>query len=118
MANVVKSDVSAKEATNEALATATSTNDGLPGAARDAEKTESKSEVQSLEKKTKKDKEKDKPVKLIYSDNVMSPEEKLAKLPRYAFVPDQRPETVLGDATTAAVTGVSIGVDDVLDVAD
>ncbi len=118
VAKVVTSGVSAKDATNEASATATSINDGLSGAAKDAEKIESKAEVQSGEKKTKKDKEKDKPVKLIYSDDVMSPEEKMAKMPRYAFVPDRKPETVLGDATTAAVTGVSIGVDDVLDSAD
>jgi len=49
---------------------------------------------------------------MIYSDNEMSPEEKLARLPRYAFVPDQKGETVLGDATTAAVTGVVRGEGD------
>jgi len=118
VANVVTSGVYAKEATNEASATASSIDVEMSGVAKDAEKTESKAEVQLGEKKTKKDKGKDKPVKLMYSDNEMSPEEKMAKLPRYAFVPDRKPETVLGEATTAAVTGVSVGVDDVLDPTD
>ncbi|KAF2196584.1 hypothetical protein GQ43DRAFT_476198 [Delitschia confertaspora ATCC 74209] len=52
------------------------------------------------EKKSKKERN----VKLVYSDESESPEEKLAKLPKYAFVPDRRPETVLGDET-GAVTG-------------
>ena len=107
--------VSPGASANEASATATSLDDLVSGAARDADKTENKAEAQTVERKTTKNKEKDKPVKLVYSDNEMSPEEKMAKLPRYAFVPDRKPETVLGDATTAAVTGVSIGVDDVLD---
>lgn len=57
------------------------------------------------EKKTKKDK----PVKMIYSDNDMSPEEKMAKMPRYAFVPDGNTETSLVDAAT--VPGVAGTVD-------
>ena len=61
------------------------------------------------EKKSKKDKDKD--VRLVYSDNDVSPEEKLAKLPRYAFDPKAREETVLGDIT-AAVTGVVSGPED------
>ena len=66
---------------------------------------EPKSEEQAGEKKAKKEKEK--AVKMVYSDNEVSPEEKMAKLPRYAFVPDGKGETVLADATTtAAVTGV------------
>ena len=109
------SGVPANEIANGASATATSIDDLLSGAAKDADKIENKVEVQVGENKTKKDKDKDKPVKLVYSDNETSPEEKLAKLPRYAFVPDRKPETVLGEATTAAVTGVSVGVDDVLD---
>ena len=49
------------------------------------------------EKKSKKDKDKD--VRLVYSDNEISPEEKLAKLPRYAFDPaDHKEPTVLRDA--------------------
>ena len=68
--------------------------DGLvSGAAKDADKAESiangKPEAKAVEpqdeKKGKKDK--DKNSKLIYSDNEISPEEKMAQLPRYAFVP-------------------------------
>ena len=45
----------------------------------------SKQEPAQEEKKAKK--EKDKSMKLVYADNEISPEEKMAKLPRYAFVP-------------------------------
>ena len=92
--------------------------DLISTAAADADKalaaTESqtgpKAEEQPGEKKAKKEKEKEKAVKMVYSDNEVSPEEKMAKLPRYAFVPDGKGETVLADATTAAaVTGVVKG---------
>ena len=57
--------------------------------------------------KKKAKKEKDKNTKMVYSDNEVSPEEKMAKMPRYAFVPDGKDETVLVDATQApAVAGV------------
>lgn len=59
-----------------------------------------------LEKKPKKDK----PMKMVYSDNDISPEEKMALMPRYAFVPEGEPETVLGDAN--AHPGVAGTVDD------
>ncbi|KAF7917905.1 uncharacterized protein EAE98_009933 [Botrytis deweyae] len=58
---------------------------------------EAKTEV--AEKKSKKDK----PMKMIYSDNEVSPEEKMAKMPRYAFVPDGKIETSL-EESVAAVT--------------
>ena len=58
------------------------------------------------EKKAKKEKDKDKDVKMVYSDNEVSPEEKMARLPRYAFTPNRKEETALGHATTSAVTGV------------
>ena len=58
------------------------------------------------EKNGKKDKEKGKATKLIYSDNETSPEEKMARLSRYAFVPDERTETVMGDAVRPTVAGV------------
>ncbi|KAK2749670.1 hypothetical protein FQN57_005892 [Myotisia sp. PD_48] len=48
-------------------------------------------------------KEKAKSTRLVYSDNEFSPEEKLARLPRYAFVPEIKDETVLVDAIAAAV---------------
>ncbi len=110
------SGMSSNGVVNGASATATSLDDLVSGAARDADTAENKAELPIGEKKVKKDKDKDKPTKLVYSDNEMSPEEKMAKLPRYAFVPDRKPEVVLGEATTAAVTGVSIGFDDVLDL--
>lgn len=56
------------------------------------------------EKKSKKDK----PIKMIYSDNDLSPEEKMAKMPRYAFVPDGKTESMLVDAETHS--GVTVGV--------
>ena len=48
-------------------------------------KEEVKPAESSTEKKSKKDKDKD--IKLVYSDNEISPEEKLSKLARYAFYP-------------------------------
>jgi hypothetical protein len=68
------------------------------------------------EKKSKKEKEKAK-TRLVYSDNQTSPEEKMANLPRYAYVPDHRSETVLAEATTAAVSRPPISSDDVIDPA-
>lgn len=71
-----------------------------PTPAPEAEKSE------PTEKKTKKDK----PTKMIYSDNEISPEEKMAKMPRYAFVPDGKTESALVDAAT--VPGVAGTVDE------
>ncbi|KAL8940350.1 MAG: hypothetical protein Q9216_002862 [Gyalolechia sp. 2 TL-2023] len=74
---------------------ATSLDELVSGAARDAEKattapsgakSSTKAEGTSEEKKGKK--EKDKNMKLVYSDNDVSPEEKMAQLPRYAFAPE------------------------------
>lgn len=48
-------------------------------------------------------KEKSKATRLVYSDSETSPEEKMAKLPRYAYVPERKEDTTLGDATTGAV---------------
>ncbi len=68
-----------------------------PGAAADEEEAT----------KVKKEKDKDKFTRLVYSDNELSPEEKMVNLPRYAFTPSRDQEMVLGEATTAAVTGVA-----------
>ncbi|KAF1809082.1 hypothetical protein P152DRAFT_461941 [Eremomyces bilateralis CBS 781.70] len=62
----------------------------------------------SATEKSKKD------FRLVYSDNEVSPEEKMATLPRYAFVPNNKPETVLGDVE-GSVTGPVVGPDDVMD---
>jgi hypothetical protein len=80
----------------------TQLNNSAPEAAIVSESTE---KPEAGEKKAKK--EKDKNAKMVYSDNEVSPEEKMAKMPRYAFVPDGKDETVLFDATQApAVAGV------------
>jgi len=77
---------------------ATSLDDLVSGAAKDADKAASGPEVKPQEepeaaggtKEEKKGKkEKDKSMKLIYSDNEVSPEEKMAQMPRYAFAPSQ-----------------------------
>ena len=73
---------------------ASSLDDLVSGAAKDAdraaattetEKGASKAAEPQEGKKGKKDK--DKNMKLMYSDNEVSPEEKMAKMPRYAFAP-------------------------------
>lgn len=66
---------------------------------------ETAEKLEPTEKKSKKDK----PVKMIYSDNDMSPEEKMAQMPRYAFVPDGKTESALVDAAT--IPGVAGTVD-------
>ena len=73
---------------------ATSLDDLVSGAAKDADKVavvaETKSELAKIEEPAegkKGKKEKDKNMKLIYSDNEVSPEEKMAQMPRYAFAP-------------------------------
>ena len=54
-----------------------------------------------LGEKKKKDK-----VRLVYSDNEMSPEEKMAALSRYAFIRERTDSVILGNAVQATVTGV------------
>lgn len=75
-------------------ANATSLDDLVSGAAKDADKAagaaEAKPELPKIEgpaEEKKGKKEKDKNMKLIYSDNEVSPEEKMAQMPRYAFAP-------------------------------
>lgn len=79
-----------------------------PAAAAEATSTPVPEPTEKSEPAEKKSK-KDKPVKMIYSDNDMSPEEKMAQMPRYAFVPDGKTETALVDAAT--VPGVAGTVD-------
>ncbi len=67
-------------------------------------------------KKSKKEKDKDKATKLIYSDNEVSPEEKMAKLPRYAFDPtSKKEEAVLGSTVEPTATSVVAESDDVIE---
>ena len=49
--------------------------------------------------------EKDKATRLVYSDNDISPEERMARLPRYAYTPSQDEEMVLGEVSPA-VAGI------------
>ena len=98
------------ESINTISANATSLDDLLSGAAKDADKAQAithsmldvKTDEPQEERKGKK--EKDKNTKLVYSDNDISPEEKMAQLPRYAFAPGGKEDSVVEDATTAAVT--------------
>jgi hypothetical protein len=55
-----------------------------------------------------------KATRLVYSDQEVSPEEKMAKMPRYAFTPDKGGETYLAPVE-ANVTGIVRGPDDVID---
>ena len=50
-------------------------------------------EVSSKPEGGEKKSKKDKPMKMIYSDNEISPEEKMALMPRYAFIPDGKTES-------------------------
>ena len=83
-------------------ANASSLDDLVSGAAKDADRADAASKVEVLQVEKKIRKEKEKNVKLVYSDNDVSPEEKMAHLPRYAFVPDATKQGVAGDATTTA----------------
>jgi hypothetical protein len=47
-----------------------------------------KTEPPSEKKERKKKEKEEKSIKLVYSDNEISPEEKMASLSRYAFVPE------------------------------
>jgi outer membrane biosynthesis protein TonB len=82
--------------------TATATPTPVPEA---AEKTEPTEKTEQGEKKSKKEK----PIKMVYSDNDLSPEERMARMPRYAFVPEGKTETTLVDAAT--LPGVAGTVD-------
>jgi len=99
---------------HDGSATATSVDDLISSAAKNAVATTSAIPTgePAADKKVKK--EKDKNMRLIYADNETSPEEKMAQLPRYAFTPDRRPGTTLGSAigsAGAAVTGTTRGDD-------
>lgn len=84
-------------------ANATSLDDLISGASREAEAAQAAqpgpapvpqtAEVITEEKGAKKEKDKNKASKLVYSDNDVSPEEKMARMPRYAFTPEQKAAT-------------------------
>lgn len=95
-----------------------SVDDLISGAAKEAEQAAqpdgTKAEA-AEEKPAKKEKDKSKPTRMVYADNETSPEEKMARLPRYAFVLDRKPEMVLVEGITPAVSGVVTTSDDIID---
>ncbi|KAJ5696677.1 hypothetical protein N7536_007089 [Penicillium majusculum] len=63
-------------------------------------------------------KEKTKPaVRLVYNDDTLSPEEKMAQLPRYAYVPDKSTQTALSELPGNAIVGAIQDSDTVIDPA-
>ncbi|KGO76409.1 Zinc finger, BED-type predicted [Penicillium italicum] len=63
-------------------------------------------------------KEKTKPaVRLVYNDDTLSPEEKMAQLPRYAYVPDRNTQTALGELPGNVIVGAIQDSDTVIDPA-
>ncbi|RDW93524.1 putative C2H2 finger domain protein [Aspergillus mulundensis] len=90
----------------EPTAFSSSVDDLISGAAKQADLAAAatpKPAEGAEEKPSKKDKSKQS--RLVYSDNETSPEEKMAKLPRYAFVPDRRGETALQELPPSVVVG-------------
>jgi hypothetical protein len=117
------------ETTTPAVSTAhisTSVDELISGAAKSAEiaqaqatpppAAEKQPSAPADEKKGKKEKDKSK-TRLVYSDNETSPEEKMARIPRYAYSPPLLGgrETVLSDATVPAVARPTTNSDDVID---
>lgn len=97
-----------------------SIDDLISGAAKEADQAVANNAApakEATEEKTSK-KDKSKQAKLVYSDNETSPEEKMAKLSRYAFVPDQRGETALGELPSSTVVGPIRDSDTVVDPTD
>lgn len=92
-----------------------SVDDLISDAAKQADEAASKPAETTEEKPSKK--EKTKPTRLVYSDNETSPEEKLARLPRYAFVPNRKGEMVLGELPGSVVVGTIRESDTITDPA-
>ncbi|EAW08357.1 putative C2H2 finger domain protein [Aspergillus clavatus NRRL 1] len=102
----------------EASSISSSVNDLVSGAAKEADQAAAAAKAgagTTEEKPSKKDK--GKPTRLVYSDNDTSPEEKMARLPRYAFVPDHRGETTLGELPGSVVVGTIRDSDTIFDPA-
>lgn len=102
-----------------ATPTASSIDDLISGAAKEANQavaTPAPAKEATEEKASKKDKSKQ--AKLVYSDNETSPEEKMAQLSRYAFVPDRRGETALEELPSSTVVGAIRESDTVVDPTD
>lgn len=109
----------------ETSANATSLDDLISGASKEAEGTapvrtdqtpDKQPKEAGEEKPARKEKEKSKPSRLVYSDNEVSPEEKMASFSRYAYTPEDKSSAVLG-RVEGTVTGPVHGPDDVADPA-
>ncbi|CAG8925750.1 unnamed protein product [Penicillium salamii] len=72
--------------------------------------------TEATEKPAKKEKTKP-PVRMVYNHDSLSPEERMAQLPRYAWNPDHSTETVLGDVPGSNIVGAIQDSDTVLDPA-
>lgn len=83
---------------------ATSLDDLVSGAAKNADNIEAsakaKAEGHTGEKKIRKE---NKNITLVYTDNDVSPEEKMANLPRYAFTPNGEKHGIAEGNTTSSV---------------
>ena len=100
------------DATQDSPKVSSSVNELISGVAKEA----AEKATDSTEKPSKKDKSK--PTRMIYSDETVSPEEKMAQLPRYAFAREQfHQETALGELPGAVVVGTIREQDTVVDPA-
>lgn len=92
-----------------------SVDDLVSGAAKqaDAAANEAAKAEPAEEKPSKKDKAKQ--MRLVYPDNETSPEEKMAMMPKYAFVPDRQGETTVEGLAAASVVGTIRESDSVID---
>ncbi|PYH95053.1 hypothetical protein BO71DRAFT_449708 [Aspergillus ellipticus CBS 707.79] len=104
--------VNGGEKTETTTPIATPVDDLISGAAKQAD-----AAAGDKPKGEEKKKDKSKQARLVYSDNETSPEEKMARLARYAYEPDRRGETALEELPAAAVVGTIRETDTVVDPA-
>jgi hypothetical protein len=101
----------------EPASISSSVNDLVSGAAKEADQAAAKAAAGAATEEKPSKKDKSKPTRLVYSDNETSPEEKMARLSRYAFVPDRRGETTLEELPAAVVVGTIREPDKIFDAA-
>jgi hypothetical protein len=77
---------------------------------------ETAAKPEGTEKPAKKEKVKP-PVRMVYFHETLSPEERMAQLPRYAWKPDHSEETTLGDVPASNIVGAVQDSDTVIDSA-
>ena len=66
-------------------------------------------EALTVPEPTDKKSKKDKPMKMVYSDNEVSPEEKMALMPRYAFIPEGKTE--ISSVASSEMPATAVAVD-------